>query len=98
MIAGPSMFAHPAQFPAVVKARYIGTMQAVVGLASAIGPVFGVFAWTRLGAAFWLVCAVLNGVAGLLAAAGVRRAAEPAAAAEPSSAVQVEPEVVGGRA
>ena len=33
MIAGPSMFAHPATFPAELKARYLGTMQAVAGLA-----------------------------------------------------------------
>jgi MFS family permease len=98
MIAGPSMFAHPAKFPAGMKARYIGTMQAVVGLASAIGPVFGVFAWSRIGGGFWLLCGVLNGVAGLLATAGLKRTTEPSPAAEPGSSTEIEPEVVGGKA
>lgn len=92
MIAGPSMFAHPAKYPADVKARYIGAMQAVAGLASAIGPLFGVFAWTRLGGGFWVLCGVLNGVAGLLAMAGLRGG--PMA----SSARVVESETVGGAA
>jgi MFS family permease len=72
MIAGPTMFAHPAKFPAAYKSRYIGTMQAVIGLASAIGPLFGVFTFTSLGGAFWIVIALVNGVAGLLAVYGVR--------------------------
>ncbi|KJK48235.1 MFS transporter [Lentzea aerocolonigenes] len=74
MIAGPTMFAHPAKFPAEYKSRYIGTMQAVIGLASAIGPLFGVFTFNSLGGAFWIVIALVNGVAGLLAVYGVREA------------------------
>lgn len=84
MIAGPTMFAHPAKFPAAYKSRYIGTMQAVVGLASAIGPLFGVFTFNSLGGAFWIVIALVNGVAGLLAVYGVRAAVrepEPVAGA-----------------
>jgi MFS family permease len=95
MIAGPSMFAHPATFPTAMKARYIATMQAVAGLASAIGPLFGVFAWTRLDSGFWILCAVVNGVGGLLAMAGLKRAAEPRPAEKTTGA---EPEVVGGNA
>jgi len=86
MIAGPTMFAHPAKFPAAYKSRYMGTMQAVIGLASAIGPLFGVFTFTSLGGAFWIVIALVNGVAGLLAVYGVRAEREPVA----------EPETVGG--
>jgi MFS family permease len=74
MIAGPTMFAHPAKFPAEYKSRYMGTMQAVIGLASAIGPLFGVFTFNSLGGAFWIVIALVNGVAGLLAVYGVREA------------------------
>lgn len=77
MIAGPSMFAHPARFPAELKSRYMGTMQAVIGLASAIGPLFGVFMFTTLGGAFWIVIAAVNTVAGFLAVVGVRRAVQP---------------------
>ncbi|KQV17152.1 MULTISPECIES: MFS transporter [unclassified Kitasatospora] len=92
MIAGPSMFAHPATFPAESKARYLGTMQAVVGLASAIGPLLGVFAWTRLGAGFWVLMALLNGLAGVLGVFGLKRRAELRAAAE----AETGQEVVGG--
>jgi MFS family permease len=96
------MFAHPAKFPSAVKARYIGTMQAVVGLASAIGPMFGVFVWTALGSGFWLLCAGLTIVAGLLATAGLNRPSEAKPAAEPdvdpSSDTDAEVEVVGGKA
>ncbi|WP_371501719.1 MFS transporter [Kitasatospora sp. NBC_00374] len=93
MIAGPSMFAHPATFPSALKARYIGTMQAVAGLGLAIGPLFGVFVWSRLGSGFWLLCALVNGAAGLLAMAGLRRDAEPAA--EPAAGPEGNHEVVG---
>jgi MFS family permease len=77
MIAGPTMFAHPAKFPAAFKSRYMGTMQAVIGLASAIGPLFGVFTFNSLGGAFWIVIALVNGAAGLLAVYGVRVVKEP---------------------
>ncbi|MFJ1705013.1 MFS transporter [Kitasatospora sp. NPDC088346] len=97
MIAGPSMFAHPATFPSALKARYIGTMQAVAGLGLAIGPLFGVFVWSRLGSGFWVLCAVVNGAAGVLATAGLNRGREPAteAAAEPAAGPEGNHEVVG---
>lgn len=82
MIAGPSMFAHPATFAPALKARYIGTMQAVAGLASTIGPLFGVLVWQRLGSPFWLLCALINAAAGLLAIVALRRTADPAPALE----------------
>uniref|UniRef100_A0AAU2K233 MFS transporter n=1 Tax=Streptomyces sp. NBC_00049 TaxID=2903617 RepID=A0AAU2K233_9ACTN len=94
MIAAPSMFAHPATFPSAVKARYIGTMQAVGGAAGAVAPLFGVFLWTQLGSGFWLLCGVVTAVAGLLALAGVRQPPEPAPA--PDAHTQGKPEVVGG--
>ncbi|WP_327134575.1 MFS transporter [Streptomyces sp. NBC_01343] len=96
MIAAPSMFAHPATFPAAVKARYIGTMQAVGGAASALAPLFGVFLWTRLGGGFWLLCGIVTAAAGLLALAGVRQPPEPAPAKDAGPRTEGEPEVVGG--
>ncbi|WP_369777165.1 MFS transporter [Streptomyces sp. R33] len=96
MIAAPSMFAHPATFPAAVKARYIGTMQAVGGAASALAPLFGVFLWTRLGGGFWLLCGVVTAVAGLLALAGVKQPPEPAPAKDADAGTEGTPEVVGG--
>lgn len=73
IIAGPSMFAHPASFPALVKARYIAAMQAVAGLALTLGPVFGVLTWHGLGSAFWTLVALLNAVAGGLAMVALTR-------------------------
>ncbi|WNV85226.1 MFS transporter [Umezawaea sp. Da 62-37] len=75
MMAGPSMYAHPATFPGPVKARYISTMDVASGFALAVGPVFGVFAWTWLHSGFWLLASALNVVAGLLAMIGLRRTA-----------------------
>lgn len=99
MIAGPSMFAHPAAFPAQLKARYIGTMQATAGLAAALGPLFAVFVWTRLDHGFWVLCAGVNGVAGLLAMAGLNRGGDRGAAAEKDGTTQDKAEeVVGGTA
>ena len=77
MISGPSMFAHPATFPASVKARYIGAHQATFGLGMALGPALGVFAWEGLGNMIWLVCAVVGLVAGLCALVGMRQDALP---------------------
>jgi MFS family permease len=76
MIAGPSMFAHPATFPAGSKARYLATMQAAAGLASAVGPLFGVWAWTHLHAGFWVLMALVNGLAGVLALLGTKHRAD----------------------
>lgn len=99
MIAGPSMFAHPAAFPARLKARYIGTMQATAGLATALGPLFAVFVWTRLDHGFWVLCAGVNGVAGLLAIAGLNRGGDPGAVAETDSSPQDKAEeAIGGTA
>ncbi|MFK0043644.1 MFS transporter [Streptomyces sp. NPDC090741] len=96
MIAAPSMFAHPATFPAAVKARYIGTMQAVGGAASALAPLFGVFLWPRLGGGFWLLCGIVTAAAGLLALAGVRQPPEPPPAKDADPRPKGEPEAVGG--
>ncbi|WP_314244926.1 MFS transporter [Streptomyces kutzneri] len=98
MIAAPSMFAHPATFPQAVKARYIGTMQAVGGAAGALAPLFGVYAWTALGSGFWLLCGVVTAVAGLLALAGVRQPPEPAPAGGPEAETAGKTEAVGGAA
>ncbi|AEV84488.1 MFS transporter [Actinoplanes sp. SE50] len=86
MIAGPSMFAHPATFHPVVKARYIATMQSVAGLAATIGPLFGVLTWHALGSPFWLLCAFINGIAGVLAVLALRRTAEPVPASATETA------------
>ncbi|MEU6235195.1 MFS transporter [Kitasatospora sp. NPDC047058] len=95
MIAGPSMFAHPATFPDGQKARYLATMQAAAGLASAAGPLLGVVLWNGLGAGFWVLMALVNGLAGVLAVAGIKRRADRQAA---TGAAGTAPEAVGGAA
>lgn len=80
MISGPTMFAHPATFPAAVKARYIGAHQAVFGLGMALGPTLGVLGWEALHNGVWPVCGVLGALAGLCALTGMRERVSPAAA------------------
>lgn len=79
MVNGPTMFAHPATFPAAVKARYIGAHQATFGLGLALGPIFGVLAWEGLANGVWLVCGVLGVVAALCALVGMRENAPSSA-------------------
>ncbi|MFE2348961.1 MFS transporter [Kitasatospora cineracea] len=97
MIAGPSMFAHPATFPAGSKARYLATMQAAAGLASAVGPLFGVWAWTHLHAGFWVLMALVNGLAGVLALLGTKHRADRADRADRTDTARPDtaPEPVG---
>jgi MFS family permease len=72
MVNGPTMFAHPATFPAAVKARYIGAHQFTFGAGLALGPVFGVFAWDSLNDGIWPLCGALGAVAAVCALAGMR--------------------------
>jgi len=80
MVNGPTMFAHPAKFPAAVKARYIGAHQATFGLGLALGPTFGVLAWEALSNGVWLVCGVIGVIAALCALVGMRENAPSSAA------------------
>ncbi|WP_018681965.1 MFS transporter [Actinokineospora enzanensis] len=102
MIGAPSMFAHPASFPAGRKARYIATMHAVTGLGSAAGPLIGVALWSLLGGGFWVLIAVTNVVAGSLALAGLRRPKQEPTPKQPAKhgkqAGPVAPEVAGSEA
>ena len=72
MVNGPTMFAYPASFPVAVKARYIGAHQAVFGLGTAAGPLFGVVAWETLGDNVWWLCGVLGLVAAEFALLGMK--------------------------
>ncbi|WP_327289427.1 MFS transporter [Streptomyces sp. NBC_01198] len=99
MIAGPSMYAHPAAFPARLKTRYIGVMQAATGLAAALGPLITVYVWTRLDHGFWMLCALAAAVTGVLAMAGTNREEEHGLAAEQGEPTEGKAEeVVGGTA
>ncbi|WP_322767801.1 MFS transporter [Frankia sp. Cr1] len=72
MINGPTMFAHPATFPATVKARYIGAHYATFGLGLALGPTLGVLAWQSLANGVWPVCGGIGVIAALCALVGMR--------------------------
>jgi MFS family permease len=99
MIAGPSMYAHPATFPPALKARYIGVMQAATGLAAALGPLITVYVWTRLDHGFWMLCALAAAVTGVLSMAGTNRGEGGAPAAQHDETIQgTAEEVVGGTA
>jgi MFS family permease len=71
MMSAPTMFARPAKVSSRFRPRYLGVMNAVTGLSSAIAPALGVFAWTQWGNAIWPVCAVLGVVAGVFAWVGI---------------------------
>ncbi len=80
MTAAPSMFAHPATFPAALKARYLAAMHAVTGLAGAVAPLFGVYLWERFGQGFWAMAGLTAAVAGAFAVYGIKRDADRRAA------------------
>jgi MFS family permease len=81
MVSGPTMFAYPTTFPTAVKVRYVGAQQAMFGLGTAMGPLFGVVAWQSLGNDIWWLCGLLGLVAAACALLGMRTktpAREPA--------------------
>lgn len=106
MIHGPSTSAHPATFPVAVRSRYIATKETLSGLAATIGPMLGLFIWSKAGGtAFWACCALLSVAAGSLHIYGLRQppapdpAPDPRPASEPGPAAPLgaEHEVVGER-
>lgn len=91
MIHGPSTAAHPATFPARVRSRYIATKETLSGLAATVGPVLGLFVFSRYGGpVFWACCALLSVAAGSMHIYGLRT--------PPAPAPVPEPEAVGERA
>lgn len=90
MIHGPSTAAHPATFPVEVRSRYIATKETLSGLAATLGPVLGLFVWSRYGGpVFWGCCALLSVIAGSMHIYGLRT--------PPAPKPVPEPEVVGER-
>jgi len=78
----PTVFSHPGRTaPEHLRGRYIGAMQSVFGLGTAVGPVLGILLWGHVGQAVWLwtaLVAALATVAAQVAIGGPARAAEPA--------------------
>jgi MFS family permease len=74
IIGAPTTFAYPGMIaPAHLRGRYIGAMQSVFGLATAIGPIVGVALWYHVGQRVWLWASGVAIVATLAALVGMRR-------------------------
>ncbi|GAA2894838.1 MFS transporter [Streptosporangium fragile] len=92
IIGGPTVFAYPAMAgPERLRGRYIGAMQSVFGLGTAIGPVIGTLVWFQVGRSVWLWAALVSAVATVAGLIGMhtpdraeesRHAAAPAAGTE----------------
>lgn len=66
-------FAYPALAgPERLRGRYIGAMQSVFGLGTAIGPVIGTLVWFQVGRSVWLWAALVSAVATVAGLIGMR--------------------------
>jgi MFS family permease len=55
IIGAPTVFAYPGlTAPEHLRGRYIGAMQSLFGLGTAVGPIAGVLVWNHVGQAVWL--------------------------------------------
>jgi len=73
IIGGPTTFAYPAlAAPERLRGRYIGAMQSVFGLGTAIGPVIGTLVWFQVGRSVWLWAALLSAIATVAGLIGMR--------------------------
>ena len=81
MVGGPTMFAYPGiAAPEHLRGRYIGSMQLMFNLGSAVGPGLGVFLYDAIGLNVWWCCGLASLAAMVLAVSSMRKAAvEPAA-------------------
>lgn len=74
IIGAPTTFAYPGMIaPAHLRGRYIGAMQSVFGLATAIGPIAGVALWYHVGQRVWLWASGVAILSTLAALVGMRR-------------------------
>lgn len=73
IIGGPTTFAYPALAgPERLRGRYIGAMQSVFGLGTAIGPVVGTLVWFQVGRSVWLWAALVSALATVAGLIGMR--------------------------
>ncbi|MFI6453346.1 MFS transporter [Streptosporangium amethystogenes] len=73
IIGGPTTFAYPALAgPERLRGRYIGAMQSVFGLGTAIGPVIGTLVWFQVGRSVWLWAALVSAIATVAGLIGMR--------------------------
>ncbi|MDQ2837262.1 MAG: MFS transporter [Actinomycetota bacterium] len=89
MVGGPTMFAYPGMVASdQLRGRYIGSMQLMFSLGSAIGPGLGVFAYDAIGLNVWWCCGLASLVALVLAASGMSR---PVPESQTASVPESEP-------
>ncbi|GGL14336.1 MFS transporter [Planomonospora parontospora] len=87
IIGGPTVFAYPAMAgPERLRGRYIGAMQSVFGLGTALGPVLGTLVWFQVGRAVWLWAALVAAVATVAGLLGMRTPATGAEEPQPAAA------------
>jgi predicted MFS family arabinose efflux permease len=90
MVGGPTMFAYPGMIAAEhLRGRYIGSMQLMFNLGSAVGPGLGVFLYDAIGLNVWWCCGLASLVALALAASGMSRPVPQAV--RPAGAASIEP-------
>jgi predicted MFS family arabinose efflux permease len=80
IIGAPTVFAYPGMTaPARLRGRYLGAMQSMFGLGTAVGPIVGIMLWNQVGQAVWLWIALAAALATVAAQIGIRvPAAKPA--------------------
>jgi MFS family permease len=81
----PTTFAYPGMVaPVHLRGRYIGAMQTVFGLATAVGPVAGIALWAAVGNAMFAWAAAVAALSTLCALIGMRLpGSKPATVKEP---------------
>jgi predicted MFS family arabinose efflux permease len=78
MVGGPTMFAYPGMIAGEnLRGRYIGSMQLMFNLGSAIGPGLGVFLYDSIGRNVWWCCGLGSLVALGLAVSGMTQPNQP---------------------
>lgn len=95
MVGGPTMFAYPGMVASEeLRGRYIGSMQLMFSLGSAIGPGLGVFLYDAIGLNVWWCCGLASLAALALAVSGMRKPEPPSATADPATVAEVPVEAV----
>jgi MFS family permease len=94
IVGGPSVFAYPGMAaPKGLTGRYMGSMQAMFGLGTAVGPAVGVALYHTVGSNVWWMCGLACVVAMAGAWFGMRPPSdEPEPATEPKPATRQAPE------
>jgi predicted MFS family arabinose efflux permease len=76
IIGAPTVFAYPGVIaPEGLRGRYIGAMQSMFGLGTALGPILGIALWNETGRWVWAWAAVVATLATVAGQIGIRPSA-----------------------